>query len=77
MTLQMTLLIPLLAQLALPVHGGGDLVQLQGDGGVPHRLAGTHNLPLLLTPHSPTPASVIIYGETIYFSNRPKQNKKR
>ena len=41
----------------LPVHGGGDLVQLQGDGGVPHLLAGTHNLPLLLTPHSPTPAS--------------------
>ena len=56
MTLQMTLLIPLPAQLALPVHGEGDLVQQQ-DGGVPHRLAGTHNLPLLLTPHSPTPAS--------------------
>ena len=49
MTLQMTLLIPLLAQLSLPVHGGGDLVQLQADGGVPHLLAGTHNLPLLLT----------------------------
>ena len=49
MTLQMTLLIPLLAQLSLPVHGGGDLVQLQADGEVPHLLAGTHNLPLLLT----------------------------
>ena len=37
------------AQLTLPVHGGGDLVQLQAGGEVPHRLVGTHNLPLLLT----------------------------
>ena len=69
MTLQMTLLIPLPAQLALPVHGEGDLVQQQ-DGGVPHRLAGAHNLQLLHPALSHTCTHIVIYGEIQTDHNR-------